>query len=300
MHNQNKLFRVLKLLVLLKAKPPKSLRHLAQMLETTTRTVYRYIDLLNDSGFVVEKDIFGKYSLQSEPAMEIQILKKDEIIFLKRLLFNNSSSPMARSLLEKLPLEISVSETTELLARASIGQVLEFVSTAMEEQRQMLLKGYYSASSQTVRDRLVEPVQFTADYTMLYAFDVENKEMRMFNIDRITRVELLEEKWNFSSAHKVLPLDIFGFQKNGEEDFIELELSPRAYLFLIKEYPESKHHVRRLRQREGYSLLAPVHDFKAPARFVLGLPDEVKVLGSPAFHLYLQSTFKQFFDTPSL
>ena len=109
-------------------------------------------------------------------------------------------------------------------------------------------------------------------------------------------MQIEEQDWQFDDLHQYQAPDIFGFQKAGEEDYIELDLSPRAYLFLIKEYPSSQTYLRRKRRDDRYSLLAPVHDFKAPSRFVLGLPHEVKVLGSPLFKNHLSQTFKLFFE----
>jgi predicted DNA-binding transcriptional regulator YafY len=299
MHNQNKLARVLKLMVLLKTTPPKSIRNLARMLDTTSRTIYRYMDLLQDVGFLVSKDDYGKYQLEFEPALEIQILKQDEISFLQKLLLHHAGSPLSQSIMQKLPLSIPLSDATEWLGKAMIAQTIERLSEALEHKKQVVLQGYFSASSQTVRDRTVEPIRFTDDYQMLSAYDLEHKEVRLFSIQRISSVQIEEQHWQFDDVHHYQAPDIFGFQKAGDEDYIELDLSPRAYLFLMKEYPAAQTYLRRKRRDERYSLLAPVHDFKAPARFVLGLPHELRVLGSPSFKNYLSQTFQLFFEKGS-
>ncbi|MFM9052718.1 MAG: HTH domain-containing protein, partial [Bacteroidota bacterium] len=56
MHNQHKILRVLQLIALLKARPAKSLRHLSEVLDSTERTVYRYLDLLEAVGFRISRD----------------------------------------------------------------------------------------------------------------------------------------------------------------------------------------------------------------------------------------------------
>lgn len=283
-------------MVLLKISPPKSLHNLARMLEINIRSLYRYLDLLKEVGFVVSKDDFGKYQLEFEPALEVQILKQDEISFLQKLLMHQAGSPLSQSIMQKLPLSIPLNDATEWLGKAMVAQTIERLSEALELKKQVLLQGYFSASSQTVRDRMVEPIRFTDDYQMLSAYDLENKEVRLFSIQRISSVLIRNQPWEFDELHQYQAPDIFGFQKAGEEDYIELDLSPRAYLFLIKEYPASQTYLRRKQRDDRFSLLAPVHDFKAPARFVLGLPHEVKVLGSPPFKNYLSQTFKLFFE----
>ena len=51
MLNQHKILRVLKLISYLEQSPSKSVGHLAEILESTDRTVYRYFDLLRECGF---------------------------------------------------------------------------------------------------------------------------------------------------------------------------------------------------------------------------------------------------------
>ena len=56
MYNQNKILRVLQLISLLKKEPAKSIRFLSGILESTERTVYRYLDLVKELGFELQKD----------------------------------------------------------------------------------------------------------------------------------------------------------------------------------------------------------------------------------------------------
>ncbi|HAH54274.1 MAG TPA: transcriptional regulator, partial [Flavobacterium sp.] len=55
MLNQHKILRVLQLMTLLKKEPSKSIKFLAGMLESTERTVYRYLDLIKELGFDLER-----------------------------------------------------------------------------------------------------------------------------------------------------------------------------------------------------------------------------------------------------
>jgi predicted DNA-binding transcriptional regulator YafY len=56
MYNQNKILRVLQLISLLKKEPSKSIRFLSGILESTDRTVYRYLDLIKELGFELQRD----------------------------------------------------------------------------------------------------------------------------------------------------------------------------------------------------------------------------------------------------
>ena len=61
MLNQHKILRVLQLISLLKKEPSKSIKFLAGIVESTDRTVYRYLDLIKELGFDLQRDSFNRY-----------------------------------------------------------------------------------------------------------------------------------------------------------------------------------------------------------------------------------------------
>jgi hypothetical protein len=65
MFNQNRIYRLFQLINYLKARPAKSVRSIEAFLDTSERTVYRYIDLLKDLGFTIERDINNKIFIAS-------------------------------------------------------------------------------------------------------------------------------------------------------------------------------------------------------------------------------------------
>jgi predicted DNA-binding transcriptional regulator YafY len=66
MYNQHRIYRVFQLINQLQAGPGKSSGSLAKMLGVTVRSVYRYLDLLEQLGFRVEKDAHGKFFLANQ------------------------------------------------------------------------------------------------------------------------------------------------------------------------------------------------------------------------------------------
>ena len=75
MHNQNKILRVLQLISLLKKEPAKSIRFLSGILESTDRTVYRYLDLIKELGFELQRDQYNRFLIIKED--EIESYKSD-------------------------------------------------------------------------------------------------------------------------------------------------------------------------------------------------------------------------------
>jgi len=56
MIEQRKVLRVLHLIKILSEKSNKTKKELAKLLEISERTVYRYIELLEELGYLVDKD----------------------------------------------------------------------------------------------------------------------------------------------------------------------------------------------------------------------------------------------------
>jgi len=56
MLNQHRILRVLKLVRYLRGEPAKGMKQIAFHLKTSERTVYRYLDMLKDLGFEVQRE----------------------------------------------------------------------------------------------------------------------------------------------------------------------------------------------------------------------------------------------------
>jgi predicted DNA-binding transcriptional regulator YafY len=70
-------------------------------------------------------------------------------------------------------------------------------------KKQIWIKDYYSLRSDSVSDRLVEPVGFTSDYEHVHAFELESQSMKMFKIERMGEVVIASESWKSELAHEL-------------------------------------------------------------------------------------------------
>jgi hypothetical protein len=100
---------------------------------------------------------------------------------------------------------------------------VEQISIAIIEGQQLLIKNYTSANSQTVSDRIVEPMCFTDDYESISAFEVKTKQNKYFNIERMAEVEVLDSKMKYEKHHEFYKPDIFGFQGKSLNKEIEIQ-----------------------------------------------------------------------------
>jgi proteasome accessory factor C len=84
MLNQHKILRVLQLITYLQEAPHKSVQQLSTFLDTTERTVYRYLDLLRECGFDLHKDAGQRFFIEKEGADGVHF-SQEEAQFLKEL-----------------------------------------------------------------------------------------------------------------------------------------------------------------------------------------------------------------------
>lgn len=289
MFNQNRIYRLFQLINYLKAKPAKSVRSIESFLETSERTVYRYLDLLEDLGFDIERDSQNKLFITSNSDIDFIPFTPQEADYLKRLVLSSGKeNQLAQSVLQKVQHSSEIQLGAESLYKAHLSKIVEQISVAIVEGKQLMIKGYHSANSQSVTDRLIEPTCFTENYDSVSAFEVKSKLNKYFNIERMTSVEVLDNSMQFEAQHEFYKPDIFGFQGKSMNKEIELEMSMRAYLVLKEEYPMSAAFVKPLLNSGKYHFKSKVQSFLAPGRFVMGFSEEVQVIGSKEFVRYIQ------------
>ena len=291
MHNQNKILRVLQLISLLKKEPAKSIRFLSGILESTDRTVYRYLDLIKELGFELQRDQNNRFLIINEDEIESYSFSNEEVELLKELLLSvGKDSKLKDSILKKIYFKSEIAIHGNHILKAHLGKIVEKLSAAIQNEKRVILKEYYSANSQKISDRLVEPITFSENYNSLIAFEVETGENKYFNIERITDIIALNTNQEFQENHKTDKTDIFGFSElNGEKFDIELSLTLRAYLILKEEYPLVYPYVKKESNKETYLLKCNVNNPKAIKRFILGFPNDIQIIGSEEFIVYFNS-----------
>jgi len=291
MLNQHKILRVLQLISLLQKEPSKSIKFLAGMLESTDRTVYRYLDLVKELGFDLQRDTHNRYFIVSEENNETTDFTTEEASLLRELLLSSGTKSLLKdALLKKIYLKSEIVIQGNHLLNAHLGKIVSDLSKAITENKQVVLKKYQSANSNAITDRLVEPISFTDNYTSLCAFEVETAKNKYFNIERITEVEVLQKQNEFESQHQLDAPDAFGFTAMNSLPFdIDIRLNLRAFVLLKQDYPMVVPFVKQESKTNTYRLKMSINNPKPVIRFVLGLLDDVEILGSIEFKDYLKN-----------
>jgi proteasome accessory factor C len=289
MFNQNRIYRLFQLINYLKARPAKSVRSIESFLDTSERTVYRYLDLLKDLGFTIEKDSNNKIFIATTADTDIIPFTPQEAEYMKRLILSaGKGNQLAQSVLQKIQQSSEIQLGADSLFKAHLSKIVEQISVAIIEGKQLLIKGYSSANSQSVTDRLVEPTCFTDNYDSISAFEIKTRLNKYFNIERMTGVEIQATPMKHEAKHEFYKPDIFGFQGKSINKEIELEMTMRAYLLLKEEFPMSAAFIKPITDTGKYYFKANVQSFQAPGRFVMGFLEDVQVLGSKEFVRYVQ------------
>jgi len=274
---QAKILRVLRLIAILKSRP-RSIDELSKMLDTTSRTAYRYLELLEEVGFIIDKDWHNKYFIHTSEKEQSEALNfsAEESTFLQNLIRGGSgNSPIKETLMKKLFLHSDQGNVSNELMKARLGKIVNQISEAIKDERQIVLKNYHSAHSGEVRDRLVEAVGFNTNYDTLIAYEVNDSANKSFKIERIGEVQTLKSLYKHKEKHEIPKADIFGIS-SGSSVEVTLKLTLRAYLLMREEYPMAVPYLKK--DEEEYYFIGPVRGFKGVSRFVIGLMNEVEVL----------------------
>ena len=191
---QQKILRVFKLINLLQSTIGKPVHRLAELLQTDERTIYRYFKLLEALGFVVVKE-FSKYKIQDRPEYLPKpstgtTFSAEENQWLSNLLeTQGKGNALKDAVAQKLNLQSVVQVSTEDLFKANLGRLVDLIAQGITLKKQIWIKDYYSLRSDSVSDRLVEPVGFTSDYEHVHAFELESQSMKMFK--KMLKIKLI-------------------------------------------------------------------------------------------------------------
>lgn len=297
MEDQPKIERLLRLMKYMSGPVDYSVPELAERLETSSRTIYRYILSFKDAGFFVRKINGNSYKLGKLPRNSVDI---DNLVY-----FSDEEASLVNALLDQLEPTNSLKSNlkSKLSAICSTLPITDYVSKrsnaahvadlgrAIESKLQAVLRRYESGHSNTVRDRYIEPFGFTTDFIDVVGYDTEDGRNKIFKISRIGEVDVTESPWEYEEQHKKLDRDVFRI--SGDVSYhVRLRLSSMAKNLLEEEYPMSS----KLVQAENgeWILDTVVHGLKGVGRFVAGLMDEVEVLEGEDLKAYLKEYGKKF------
>lgn len=288
---------MLRLMKLLTGNVNWTIDQIAKELSVTSRTVYRYIDDVREAGFVVNK-LYGNVYAMGKVARGLSDFNKliyfteEEAYITARLIDGiDNNNVLKRDLQKKLASVYDSTSIASYIDNSSNAANVEALSEAIKHKKQVILRQYESAHSDGAKDRLVEPVEFTANMIDIWAYDVDNGDNRVFKVARIHEVEVTDTGWAFKFRHKAIKPDIFRMAGSLDEKIV-LQLNTRAKSLLLEEFPLAE---KDLKRGDGkWFLKTTIRSLEGAGRFVIGLAADIKVIEGGKLLAYIRNYDKKY------
>ena len=292
MPTETKSHRILRLILFLSNSYPKTKEECIVFLAIKSSAFYNYCNLLKDIGFdLYQKE--GKYWLDYQEK-DHQVIgnllhfDEEEAYLLSRSIdFLEEKLGCAAKLKQKLVSFLNHDKAIEAYIHKEKSAIVQALRKAQQNKKRILLINYASGNSQTVKNRMVEPFEFKDDFNLVWAFDVELLRNRQFKICRIEDVHETPFSWENERLHRSLPVDVF--RNTGElNKHVEFRLNIRAKNLLIEEYPLAEKYLAAI-VRNQFVFKSPVAKYEGPGRFVLGIAEDIQLIGDDGFKEFIQT-----------
>lgn len=288
---------MLRLMKLLTGNVSRTIDQVAKEMGITPRTVYRYIDDIREAGFVVNK-LYGNVYAMGKVGRGLSVFNRliyfteEEAYITAKLIEGiDNNNVLKRDLQRKLASVYDSTSIANYIDNTVNAANVEALADAIKRKKQVVLKQYESAHSNESKDRLVEPIEFTANMIDIWAYDVDNGDNRVFKVARIHEVEVTDTGWEFASKHKAIKPDVFRMVGNLNEKIV-LQLNTRAKSLLLEEFPLAE---KDLKREDGKWLLkTTIHSLEGAGRFVIGLAADIKILEGKKLLDYIKNYDKKY------
>lgn len=293
-----KFARQLRLMVLLTQNHTLTVEDISERLQISRRSIYRYIDAFKAMGFVVRKTGTRYRIDHTSPffqriASEIQFSEAEALTITQVLNSVYDNSPQVRHLREKL----SNLYDADVLARHGVdnrlAQNINQLFSAIREERVVMLRDYDSPSSGKVSNRIVEPYLFVNQNSEVRCYELSTGQNKTFKVSRAASVEMLPLLWSHKAEHAPFYNDLFGFTGDKRTP-VTLLLGPLATNLLLEEFPDAQRQLTPTKDGR-HRFETEVCSFIGIGRFVLGLYDDIEVVGPDDFKQYIKERIEQMY-----
>lgn len=275
---------------MLTANTSYTVDEMAERLDMSRRTIYRYIDTFREAGFVIKKSgnhiRLDKESPHFKDISQLVHFTEEEAVILKRAIESiDDTNLLKQNLKRKLYSVYDNKILADTIVRGNNAATVHALINAIEEHHQVVLHSYRSSHGGAVRDRLVEPFAFTTNYVQVWCFDTDSKSCKLFKLARIDSVEITTTEWQYEDMHEKGFIDIF--RMNGRERHrVRLSLGILSRNLLLEEYPLAEQQLS-LGDDGRWIIDTEVADYAGVARFVVGLMDDIRIIDTPELEHYL-------------
>lgn len=260
------------------------------------RNLYYYLEFFRLAGFIVENKR-PYYRLRKDSPFfrklnESVHITEDEAITMRRILDRMGDDSVQvqrlRNKLNKL-YDLDILDSVEL--KEQLAHNVTQLYDAIKQRLTVVLCGYSSPHSNTVQDRVVEPYLFMNGNREIRCYEPSSGMNKTFKLSRMKDVRLLDLLWQHEREHREMHTDVFMF--SGETWLpVHLRMGRLSSAVLCEEYPKAERYLEPDGE-DHWQLHLNVCSYVGIGRFVLGLFDDIEVLGSDAFREYLKEKIKK-------
>ncbi len=290
--DQPKIERLLRLMKMLTANTELTVDEIAERLDMSRRTVYRYIDTFRAAGFIIKKSgsyiRIDKASPHFKDISQLVHFTEEEAAILKRAIENiDEGNALKQNLKRKLYSVYDNGTLPDTVVKGGNAARIHALVEAIEQKRQVVLRDYRSSHTGTTSDRRVEPFAFTTNYVQAWCFDVSDNTNKLFATARMGSVEPTDTPWHHEQEHECGFTD--AFRISGKRRMrIVLELGVMAHNLLVEEFPLAERDISQT--DDGHWILATdIADVKGAGRFVAGLLNDIRIVESEELKEYIKS-----------
>ncbi|MFK8057857.1 MAG: helix-turn-helix transcriptional regulator [Saprospiraceae bacterium] len=218
-----------------------SRKDFATWYDVDIQTIKRDFDILQSVGLSIDCNHVFRYAVlpegQAPELKKLQVLTKEELaqvkIGLQKAFAKTSDVEVLKRKLETLydfqRLGIRALRRPEL-------SKIDALEKCMSAEALANLVDYRSTNANDTSHRLVEPFHLDTANGILHAYDLAKQAVRHFRLDRMSRVEEIEESWQNKAAHIVVPTDPFRIAM-AKQERVHLTMGVRAYNDLLERFP---------------------------------------------------------------
>lgn len=282
--------RELDLLLLLTQNRTYTPDDICKRIGISKRSFYYYIEFFEQAGFKIEKH-HGRYCIDRtspffEQLLDLVQFTEDEALLLKQLISNAGDfSPRLRDLHLKLDKFYDFRILEDERLQHKIAHIRTTLYNAIKSHRLVEIIDYSSPSSHSVTKRTVEPFMFLNNNNDIRCYEPSTGKNKTFRLSRMSDVVKLDEEWSHEAEHKQAYIDLFSF--SGEHTMkVSMIMGQLSHNIMIEEYPASSAGFIQ-RDDERWYFETDVCSYLGIGRFVLGMYDDIEILGDRGFIDYL-------------
>ena len=300
--DQPKLERLLHLMMLLTANTRYTVDELAERMETSPRSIYRYLDTFKAAGFAIYKEgshiRMGKESPFFKDISQLIHFSKEEAYMIHQVIEAiDNNNLIKQNLKRKLASVYNSKIIADSVIKGRDADNIRNLIDAHEQKRMVILHNYSSAHGQTITDRYVEPFAFTTNYVEIWCYEPDSQRNKLFRISRIESVEVTTTTWKYEESHLEGFTDIFRMSSyKGDKFPITLQLTRRAYNLLIEEYPLAEQDTQQI-SPDHWLLKTQVRNCIGVTRFVLGWAADIQLRDSPELKEYIKKYASKYINS---